>query len=177
MLLVRLRSVANLHLQICSYLGTGKEKQELSGQTSEPAEHEQRTCTKRRSGDWRLPLCRIQAPSASLSRYLRSFVSCQAVAFRMLWRDCKGLSCPWANTFCCSSMGASVILPGWPYTCPEWLQSSAGKEERRGVVFWLLLGTAGKCCWCPGRALGFVVLGTFEGKGLTSKGKIHLTKW
>ncbi|RMC06279.1 hypothetical protein DUI87_15710 [Hirundo rustica rustica] len=58
------RSVAKPHMQISNYLGTGKEKQDLS---PEPAEHEPSTCTKRRREAMTGDSCARQAPSANLA--------------------------------------------------------------------------------------------------------------
>ena len=57
-------------------------------------------------------------------------------------------------------IGGSILAP-------------AGEGERPRDSRQMLLANS----WCQSRALGFVVLGTFEGKGLTSKGKPHLTNW
>lgn len=163
-------------MQTCSCLRAGREKQDLSGEASEPAEHEPRDCTKRRGkvaviGD---------SSCAGYSHHLPTWLGTAGVSFLARWSD----------SGCCGETAKARLAlgplpfaarPGISGTAKVTLHTSRMTPElwwqgRKGWCSLLAPSGEGKRLrygrlvnsWCHSKALCSVILETFEGEGLTA---------
>lgn len=120
-------------------------------------------------GGWRLR-------SADLTCHLGRLVVCQGLGSGTSWKDCQGLTGPQIAIPCCSSMQASIILPGvvWKLSVVTICLWGDGQGHGSlGVFFTDLYGEREGCegewadpvgnswlhSWCQQQSFSFIIMG------------------